>query len=82
MVYNGASTWEGGSSMEGYLTAKQAAEKAGVSDAWIRELCGQGRFPGAIQPGRDWFIPTSDIELWLTTIDRDRRKKAYRQKMG
>ena len=40
-----------------YITAKQAAEKWGISDRRVRVLCSQGKIPGAYQQGRAWKIP-------------------------
>ncbi len=40
-----------------YMTAKQAAEKWGLSDRRIRILCAEGKIPGAFQEGRGWKIP-------------------------
>ncbi len=40
-----------------YMTAKQAAEKWGLSDRRIRILCAEGKIPGAFQEGRSWKIP-------------------------
>ena len=40
-----------------YITAKQAAEKWGISDRRVRILCSQGKIPGAYQEGRAWKIP-------------------------
>ena len=40
-----------------YITAKQAAEKWGISDRRVRILCSQGKISGAYQQGRAWKIP-------------------------
>ena len=40
-----------------YMTAKQAAEKWGISDRRIRILCAEGKIPGAAREGRSWMIP-------------------------
>lgn len=40
-----------------YITAKQAAEKWGISDRRVRTLCAEGRIQGAFQYGRGWNIP-------------------------
>lgn len=40
-----------------YITAKQVAEKWGISDRRVRILCSQGKIPGAYQQGRAWKIP-------------------------
>lgn len=40
-----------------YITAKQAADKWGISDRRVRTLCAEGRIQGAFQYGRGWNIP-------------------------
>ena len=40
-----------------FMTAKQAAEKWGISDRRVRVLCSDGKIPGAYQEGRGWKIP-------------------------
>jgi excisionase family DNA binding protein len=49
---------------EEYETAKQAAERLGITDSQVRRLCAQGRIEGAIsvpegapQNRRQWLIP-------------------------
>lgn len=41
-----------------YITAKQAAEKWGISDRRVRILCSEGKIPGAYREGRAWMIPS------------------------
>ena len=43
--------------MTGFITAKEAAEKWGVSDRRIQVLCRGGRIAGAAKHGNVWFIP-------------------------
>lgn len=45
-----------------YITAKQAAEKWGISDRRVRILCSQGKIPGAYQEGRAWKIPYDTVK--------------------
>lgn len=45
-----------------YITAKQAAEKWGVSDRRVRILCSEGKIPGAYQEGRSWKIPSDAVK--------------------
>ena len=45
-----------------YITAKQAAEKWGVSDRRVRTLCSEGKIPGAYQEGRSWKIPSDAVK--------------------
>jgi excisionase family DNA binding protein len=40
-----------------YLTARQTAEKWGVSLRWVQDLLKKERIPGAIRPGNEWLIP-------------------------
>jgi predicted site-specific integrase-resolvase len=40
-----------------FLTARQTAEKWGLSLRQVQSLLKAGRIPGAIQPARDWLIP-------------------------
>ena len=35
----------------------EAARRAGISVAWMRRLCADGRVEGARKIGRDWLIP-------------------------
>ena len=43
------------------ITAKQAAEKWGVSPRRVQILCSQGRIKGAIRFGRAWMIPSTAV---------------------
>lgn len=43
--------------MEGFVTAKEAAEKWGVSLRSIQALCAEGRIEGATKTARVWVIP-------------------------
>ena len=40
-----------------YLSAKQIAEKWGISKKRIQFICKQGRIPGAFIVGNSWAIP-------------------------
>ncbi len=67
-----------------YMTAKQAAEKWGISDRRIRALCSAGKIPGAHQEGRGWKIPADAVKpedgryksrtSLLAQIDRKKRE--------
>ena len=67
-----------------FMTAKQAAEKWGLSDRRIRVLCAEGKIPGAFQVGRGWKIPIDavkptdrrfkSIESLLDMIDHKKAK--------
>ena len=45
-----------------YITAKQAAEKWGVSDRRVRILCSEGKILGAYKEGRSWKIPSDAVK--------------------
>ena len=63
-----------------FMTAQQAAVKWGLSDRRVRNLCAEGKIPGAFQEGRGWKIPRDAVkpadgrfrstESLLDTIDR------------
>lgn len=40
-----------------YISAKETAEKWGISRRRVQLLCGQGRIDGAFQIGKVWVIP-------------------------
>jgi len=40
-----------------FISAKEAAEKWGISERRIQKLCEQNRIPGAIRFVRVWAIP-------------------------
>ena len=40
-----------------YITAKEAAEKWGISQRRVQLLCEQGRVTGAVRLGWAWAIP-------------------------
>jgi len=56
------------------ITTRVLAEKAGVSQEYIRLLCAQGILK-AMKPGRDWLIPEEEAERWL----REREEKQGRK---
>ena len=43
--------------MEGFVTAKEAAEKWGVSLRSVQALCAEGRIEEATKMARVWVIP-------------------------
>ena len=55
-----------------FITAKQAAEKWGISDRQVRILCAAGKIKDAKQAGRSWLIP-ADV-----TKPEDGRVKRFR----
>ena len=46
-----------GAPMKGYLSARDASYKWGVSESRVHKLCQQGRIPGLERFGRSWVIP-------------------------
>lgn len=47
--------------IEGYLTAKEIAEKWGITRRRVQILCSEGKIPGATHFGHEWAIPV-DVE--------------------
>jgi len=47
--------------MEGYFTAKQTAERLGISDARVRQMIREGVIRNAEKFGRDNVIPESEV---------------------
>lgn len=45
-----------------FMTAKQAAQKWGISDRRVRILCAAGKIPGVFQEGRGWKIPMDAVK--------------------
>lgn len=42
-----------------YITAKEAAQKWGISQRRVQVLCEQGRIPGASKLGWAWAVPSN-----------------------
>lgn len=53
--------------MNGYMTAREAAEKWGVTPRQVQILCKENRIPGVSRMSRIWVIP-KDAEK--PTIDK------------
>lgn len=55
------------STIPGYYTTKEAAERLGykTSDS-LRHYCAQGKIPGAKNIGRLWIIP----ESWVVEMEK------------
>lgn len=47
--------------MKEYMTAKETAEKWGVTVRRIQSLCKSGRLNQAVKFGRDWMIPCDTV---------------------
>ena len=57
--------------MKGYMSAREASYKWGVSESRVHKLCQAGRIPGLERFGRSWVIP-ADAEK-PTDPRRDRQ---------
>lgn len=44
--------------MEGYISAREASYKWGVSERRVHQYCQTGRIPDVIRFGRSWGIPS------------------------
>lgn len=44
-------------SLNGYITAQEAAKKRGVTSRQVQILCKENRIPGASRMSRIWIIP-------------------------
>lgn len=47
----------GGVPMKGYISAREASYKWGISESRVHKLCQTGRIPGLERFGRSWVIP-------------------------
>ena len=52
-----------------YISAKEAAEKWGISKRRVQILCSEGRIKGAMKVGMVWVIPSMAVK------PADNRKK-------
>ena len=52
-----------------YLSAKEIAEKFGVSPILVRRLCRQGRVPEAVQKKDGWSIPEDAVREERTVLE-------------
>ena len=52
-----------------YLSAKEIAEKWGVSPILVRRLCRQGRVPEAVQKKDGWSIPEDAVREERTVLE-------------
>lgn len=51
---------------ESWLTTREASERAGVSDAYLRRLCGSGKLK-ARNLGNVWLIDPESFRQWQET---------------
>lgn len=56
------------------VTPKQLAQRAGVTQQYITQLCREGKL-GATKPGRDWFIPDDEAERWLSEREEKQARR-------
>lgn len=47
-------------SLNGYITAQEAAQKWGVTSRQVQILCKENRVPGASRMSRIWIIPEDE----------------------
>ena len=59
--------------MKGYMSARAASYKWGVSESRVHKLCQQGRVPDLERFGRSWTIPDNAIK----PIDPRKEKGFY-----
>ena len=59
--------------MKGYMSAREASYKRGVSESRVHKLCRQGRVPDLERFGRSWTIPDNAIK----PIDPRKEKGFY-----
>lgn len=59
--------------MKGYMSAREASYKRGVSESRVHKLCQQGRVPDLERFGRSWTIPDNAIK----PIDPRKEKGFY-----
>ena len=59
--------------MLSYISAKEAAEKWGISQRRVAILCSENRINGAMMVGNMWIIPANAENLW-TSEQRDMRR--------
>ena len=52
-----------------YLSARETAEKWGVSAMLVRRLCRQDRIPGAVYKEGVWRIPEDAIRVSRTDLE-------------
>ena len=49
---------------EGYLTAKEAAERMGLSVEAVRAMCNDGSLSDAVRKHGRWHVPPDTVEAW------------------
>ena len=64
--------------MKGYMSAREASYKWGVSESRVHKLCQQGRIPGLERFGRSWVIPANAEK----PIDPRKKRNGYGKQMA
>lgn len=62
-------------SIDDYSTAKEMAERWGITTRMVIHYCDRNMIPGAVKKSTVWFIPK------MAEKPEDRRSKSYRSKM-
>ena len=68
-MHNNADVTQTKRMTERYITTKQAADLAGVTDGYIRLLLGRGILKGK-RFGRDWLVSRKSVEQFAQTERR------------
>ena len=55
-----------------YISAKEAADRIGVTARWIQQLCRDGKVKGAMRFGTQdmWLVPVRWVEERLTAEEK------------
>lgn len=53
---------KGASTIKGYMTTREAADRLGLSLRRVQGLCRQGHFPGAVRNGGRWYLPAGAVQ--------------------
>jgi hypothetical protein len=65
-----------------WLTTDEAAVQRRTTPGAMRVRCERGKVPGAVKDGRNWLIPSLDVELDRATLRRDNSKWGERRANG
>ena len=64
---------------EGLITVKEATERYGISDGYLRLLLGRGTLEG-MKVSRDWLIKIDSLEHYMTNRKKRGPKPGSRRK--
>lgn len=58
-----------------FISVKEAAEKIGVTERWIQQLCKDGKIEGAMRFGGTgmWLVPRK----WVINVKKLKRNNSY-----